>query len=88
MSITQDKTYELWSNFMARRNIILNNIGIELYSISEGPKTYNYIFQEWLPNSDFKLNHRPHFAVMGEKYKRNNPDSKEELWLPIKPKSR
>lgn len=52
---------------------------------SEGPRTYSYIFKEWLPNSDFLLDHRPHFAVMGAKYKHNDPDSEEELWIPIKP---
>jgi hypothetical protein len=31
-----------------------------------------------------KLNKRPHFAKMGEKYKNEDPDSEEELWIPIK----
>lgn len=51
---------------------------------SEGPKTYQYIFMNWLPNSTYLLNNRPHFAVMGEKYKREEPDSEEELWIPVK----
>lgn len=50
---------------------------------SEGPKTYDYIFKTWLPNSNFKLDARPHFAKMGEKYKNDSPDSEEEIWLPI-----
>lgn len=53
---------------------------------SEGPKTYQYIFAKWLPNSEFLFDNRPHFAVMGEKYKSEDPDSEEELWIPIKPK--
>ena len=53
---------------------------------SEGPKTYQYIFIVWLPNSDFQLDNRPHFAIMVEKYKSEDPDSEEELWIPIKPK--
>ena len=53
---------------------------------SEGPKTYQYIFTVWLPNSEFQLDNRPHFAIMGEKYKNEDPDSEEELWIPIKPK--
>ncbi len=53
---------------------------------SEGPKTYNFIFQTWLPNSDYQLDHRPHFALMGEKYKQDDPGSEEEIWIPIKPK--
>jgi AraC family transcriptional regulator len=53
---------------------------------SDGPKTYQYIFGTWLPNSGFLLDNRPHFALMGEKYKNNDPSSEEELWIPIKPK--
>lgn len=53
---------------------------------AEGPKTYRYIFETWLPNSDFLIDDRPHFAVMGEKYKNDDPDSEEELWIPVKPK--
>lgn len=53
---------------------------------SDGPKTYQYIFQTWLPNSDFTLDDRPHFAIMGEKYKHNSPDSEEEIWIPVHPK--
>jgi len=52
---------------------------------SEGPKTYRYIFQTWLPRSDYQLDDRPHFAIMGEKYKKDDPDSEEEIWIPIKP---
>lgn len=52
---------------------------------SEGPKTYRYIFQTWLPRSDYRLDNRPHFAIMGEKYKKDDPDSEEELWIPITP---
>jgi AraC family transcriptional regulator len=52
----------------------------------EGPETYQYIFETWLPESDFILDDRPHFAVMGEKYKNEDPDSEEEIWIPIRPK--
>lgn len=47
---------------------------------------YNYIFAEWLPSSSFKIDMRPHLAVMGEKYKFEHPDSEEEIWIPIIPK--
>jgi AraC family transcriptional regulator len=55
---------------------------------SAGPKTYEYIFRTWLPGSDFLLDNRPHFAVMGEKYKKEDPDSEEEVWIPIKSKNK
>ena len=53
---------------------------------SEGPETHQCIFETWLPESDFILDNRPHFAVMGEKYKNEDPDSEEEIWIPIRPK--
>ncbi len=51
---------------------------------SEAAPTYQYIYTQWLPNSEYVLDHRPHFALMGEKYKNEHPDSEEELWIPIK----
>ncbi|WP_018343388.1 GyrI-like domain-containing protein [Cytophaga aurantiaca] len=50
----------------------------------EGYKTYEFIFKNWLPQSDYVLDDRPHFALMGEKYKNNDPDSEEEIWIPVK----
>ena len=51
---------------------------------SEGPKTYQYIYNTWLPQSTYQLADRPHFAIMGEKYKHDDPDSEEEVWVPVK----
>tara|TARA_R110000868_G_scaffold37111_10_gene131548 strand:+ start:36226 stop:36726 length:501 start_codon:yes stop_codon:yes gene_type:complete len=52
---------------------------------SEYPKFAQYIFSEWLPSSDYELDDRPHFEVMGNKYfGPMNPDSEEEIWIPIK----
>lgn len=51
---------------------------------SKGRESYQYIFGTWLPDSDFLLDNRPHFAIMGEKYNNEDPDSEEELWIPIK----
>jgi AraC family transcriptional regulator len=48
--------------------------------------TFEYIFRTWLPNSDYVLDDRPHFEIMGEKYKLNDPNSEEELWVPIRMK--
>ena len=44
---------------------------------------FQYIFSEWLPNSDYRLADRAHFEVLGEKYKNNDPSSEEEIWIPI-----
>ncbi|MCX2720010.1 GyrI-like domain-containing protein [Lentiprolixibacter aurantiacus] len=51
---------------------------------SEAHKAYQYIFEEWMPASGYEVDNRPHFAVMGEKYRNDHPDSEEELWVPIK----
>ncbi len=51
---------------------------------SEVPKIYTQIFTDWLPNSDYQLDNRPHFALMGDKYKHNDPASEEEIWVPVK----
>lgn len=53
-------------------------------SATEGYKTYHSIFTEWLPNSEYTVDDRPHFAVMDERYKKDDPDSEEEIWIPIK----
>lgn len=42
-----------------------------------------YIIQSWLPNSVYQLDNRPHFEILGSKYKNNDPQSEEEIWIPI-----
>ncbi|GEP50833.1 hypothetical protein FNO01nite_15050 [Flavobacterium noncentrifugens] len=49
-------------------------------------KTFQYIFQQWLPQSEYDLDNRPHFEILGDKYKKGSPDSEEEIWIPIQPK--
>ena len=44
---------------------------------------FQYIYATWLPNSEYSLDDRPHFEVLGEKYKNNDPASEEEIWIPI-----
>ncbi|MEM0578321.1 GyrI-like domain-containing protein [Flavobacterium polysaccharolyticum] len=45
---------------------------------------FQEIFTEWLPNSTYILDHRPHFELLGERYKNNNPNSEEQIWIPIR----
>jgi predicted transcriptional regulator YdeE len=33
-----------------------------------------------------KIDNRPHFEVLGDKYKNNDPSSEEEIWIPIRKK--
>jgi AraC family transcriptional regulator len=48
--------------------------------------TFRYIYATWLPGSGYLLDDRPHFEILGAKYKRNDPDSEEEVWIPVKNK--
>ena len=76
--------------------------GMEAYTLTGGlyavflhkgaagtaPETFQYIFTEWLPASEYLFdNSRAQFEIMGEKYKNNHPDSEEEVWVPIKKKT-
>ena len=138
MSLTEDKTFELWKCFMPASSKIEEKVGTLFYSIvvyprdyfknfnphatfekwaavevasrasvpvemesivipegpyavfvhkgtaSAGAGTFQYIFGTWLPASDFLIDNRPHLAVMGESYGQDDPDSEEEIWIPIK----
>ena len=51
-----------------------------------GPKIFGYIYGTWLPNSEYVLDNRPHFELLGEKYKNGDPNSEEDIYIPIKKK--
>lgn len=51
---------------------------------SDFPKTMNYIHNTWLPDSEYEVDFREHFEILGAKYKQNDPTSEEEVWVPIK----
>jgi AraC family transcriptional regulator len=55
--------------------------------LSTDTSIFQYIYAIWLPGSNYLLDNRPHFEVLGEKYKNGNPDSEEEIWIPIKLKN-
>lgn len=71
--------------------------GMELFNITKGKyavftymgiaaeavKITRYIYEEWLPNSNFQLDNRPHFQVMDSNYKPDDPKAKETFWVPI-----
>jgi AraC family transcriptional regulator len=138
ISLTENKTGELWHSFMTRKKEIINAIGHDLFNVkfyhpnyfdrfnpeaefekmaavevtdfeaipdgmesitipgglyavfnykgaaSSGDKAFQYIFGTWLPESEYVLDDRPHFDLLGEKYKKDDPESEEELWIPIK----
>lgn len=45
---------------------------------------FQYIFKEWLPKSAYILDNRFHFEILGENYKNNDPDSEEDIYIPIR----
>lgn len=48
-------------------------------------RVFDYIYGKWLPtNTEYDLDNRPHFEILGKKYKNNDPESEEEIWVPIK----
>jgi len=60
-----------------------------LYAVFQhkGPHTdtsiFQFIFGTWIPQSPYALGDRPHFEVLGEEYSPMDPDSQEEIWIPI-----
>ncbi len=50
------------------------------------PEFYRKIYTEWLPASAYVLDHRPHFARMGPDYNREDPESEETIWIPVRMK--
>ncbi len=51
---------------------------------SGSPQPFQYIFGEWLPQSAYLLDDRPHFEILGQRYDRHSPSSEEEIWIPVK----
>ena len=51
---------------------------------AEASEFFRYIFQDWLLKSEYDLDTRPHFEILGDKYRRHHPNSEEEVWIPIR----
>jgi AraC family transcriptional regulator len=54
--------------------------------LSTDHQIYIDIFTSWLPQSSYVLDDRPHFEILGQKYKNDDPQSEEDIWIPIKAK--
>lgn len=54
--------------------------------LSSDNSIFQCIFSEWLPSSEYLVDNRLYFEVLGTKYKNNDPNSEEEIWIPIKEK--
>lgn len=142
ITFANNKTFELWRQFMPRRKEITTAVSSDLFSmqvfddsfsfknfnpntpfqkwaalevssfdfvpdemetytlrgglyavfnykgLSTDTQIFQYIYGTWIPNSEYELDQRPHFEVLGEKYKNNDPNSEEEIWIPIKFKNK
>ncbi|HLP96505.1 MAG TPA: GyrI-like domain-containing protein [Saprospiraceae bacterium] len=138
MSLIDNRTVELWRQFMPRRHVVGGRVGEEMYSLQVYPEGYyerfnpatvfekwalvevapgteapegmtlfqlpegdyatfihkgdvaafvarlQYVLQEWIPASGLILDARPHFEVLGEKYRNGDPESEEEVWVPVR----
>jgi AraC family transcriptional regulator len=51
---------------------------------SNAASFFNSIYTKWLPEAGYQLANHPQFEILGEKYKNNDPNSEEEIWIPIK----
>ena len=60
----------------------------EYKGLNTDPSIFQYIYGQWLPSSEYVLADRPHFEVLGEKYKNNDPNSEEEIWIPVELRKR
>ena len=52
--------------------------------LSSDSTIWRYIYGEWLPNSSWELDDKPHFERLGPAYKNNHPDSEEEIYIPLR----
>lgn len=94
-----NQSFEKWAT---KEVMTFDNIpeGMETFTLAEGlyavfnykglstdSSIFIYIFNTWLPNSNYTLDNRPHFEVLGEKYKNGDTNSEEEIWIPIREKN-
>lgn len=137
MSLTENKTGNLWKEFMTLLNAAEKNARPDLYSLQiyspnyfknfnpsqtfmkwalveetashiqnssfekfhlqEGvyavfehkghdTSVFQRIYAEWLPQSAYVLDDRPHFELLGEKYNLNDSESEEQIFIPVRQK--
>ena len=81
--------FNLLPNIMETYNLQGGLYAVFIYKgrASDFEETFRYIFYNWLPNSAYDLDKRPHFEILGDKYINNDPSSEEEIWIPIKLKA-
>lgn len=53
-------------------------------SVSNFIEFWQQLHNEWLPNSIYQLDNRPHFEKLPAGYNPMRVDNQEEIWIPIK----
>lgn len=53
-------------------------------SSQESAAFFQSIYGNWLPSSSYVLDQRPHFERLGKNYNSQDPNSEEEICIPIK----
>lgn len=53
-------------------------------SVADFIKFWQQLHTEWLPNSSYQLDNRPHFEKLPAGYNPMRDDNQEEIWIPIK----
>lgn len=51
-------------------------------------ETAAYIYGKWIPASEYMCDERPHFERMKESWNPLDPDAEEEVWIPVRRKTR
>lgn len=97
VSFDPSKTFEKWAVIELSSKPEITPEGMRLLEIPAGlyavfhykglstdNAIFKYIFNEFLPSSKYMLDDRPHFEVLGEKYKNMDPNSEEDIYIPIR----
>jgi AraC family transcriptional regulator len=98
-SFDPTRTFEKWAaaavfsadQIPAEMDTLLLNGTYAVFEFQGTPGEFGnaiqHIVSNWLPHSVYELDDRPHFELLGEKYKRNDPHSEEEIWIPVRLRS-
>jgi AraC family transcriptional regulator len=96
-TLNPSNTFEKWVGFEVSESSFIPE-GMELFTVTTGnylvfnykgsaqgfPQFWQQLHGEWLPNSEFELDNRPHFEKLPEGYNPMDPETEEEVWVPVK----
>ena len=96
-SFTPNTVFEKWAavevsnfeNVPAGLEPLIIPAGAYAVFVHKGPastffQTSEPLFRKWLETSDFELDERPHFEILGVGYRPDNQDAEEEIWFPVR----